>query len=119
MKDAIKLLGIVCRCRIGVPAWERKTRQKILVDLTIAANLKKAGKSDNLKDSIDYFSLEKKIRRTAEAGSFKLLERLAQVLAETTLLFDKRIRKVAVTLHKTPKVMPNTKEVIVEIQRGR
>ena len=43
MKDRLELSGVSCRCRIRVPAWERKTRQKILIDLEAEAPLRRAG----------------------------------------------------------------------------
>ncbi|PIP84536.1 MAG: dihydroneopterin aldolase [Elusimicrobia bacterium CG_4_9_14_3_um_filter_62_55] len=119
MKDRLELSGVSCRCRIGVPAWERKTRQKILIDLEAEAPLRRAGRSDDLRGSIDYHALETTLRAVAERGERKLLESLAEDLASAALAFDARITLVRIAAHKTPKLMPKTARVTVRIERAR
>lgn len=117
--DVIRLNAISCRCRIGVPAWERKNRQPIVIDAALKADLRRAGRTDDIRHSPDYFALEKLLRRAAEEGEYRLLERLAEVLAEAALKFDRRIRSVSISVRKKPELMPKTREVAVEIERGR
>lgn len=119
MKDRLELTGVLCRCRVGVPAWERKTRQRILVDLEAETPLRAAGRSDDLARSIDYHALEKKLRATAESGERRLLETLAEDLAAAALSFDRRVARVRIAVHKTPKVMPKTARVTVRVERAR
>ncbi|MFH1725715.1 MAG: dihydroneopterin aldolase [Elusimicrobiota bacterium] len=119
MADRIRINGIACRCRIGVPARERRARQRILVDAALEADLRAAGRTDSLRRSVDYHALEKLLCEEAEAGVFSILERLAEVLARAALAFDKRVRSVTIVVRKSPAAMPKTREVAVEITRGR
>lgn len=119
MNDRISLTGVSCRCKVGVPAWERKNRQGIEFDVILEADLRRAGRTDSLKHAVDYSGIEASLRKAAEGASCKLIERLAQVLAETALRCDKRIKAVTVTVRKKPAVMPKTKEVSVTICRKR
>jgi len=117
--DRIRLHGVACRCRIGVPAAERRKRQRILVDVSLGLDLRKAGQTDDLKRSVDYHALERTLRQAAESGERMLLERLAEDLARTALMFDGRVRAVTVAVRKKPAVMPQTREVAVEVRRIR
>lgn len=117
--DKIHISGISCLCRIGVPESERKTRQRILVDVRLEADLRRAGRRDDLSSTVNYQTLEDRLRRIAEEGRFKLLERLAEVLALKALSFHRRVRAVTITVHKHPAPMPGTREVAVEITRRR
>jgi dihydroneopterin aldolase len=119
MNDRLELSGVRCRCRIGVPDWERKSKQKIVLDLEAETDLEKAGRSDALEHSVDYHALEERLRAVAERGERKLLESLAEDLADTALGFDERIAVVRIAVHKFPKVMPKTERVTVRIERKR
>jgi len=117
--DRIRLEGIECRARLGVPDLERRRPQKVLVDLELELDLRRAGRSDDFKDTADYWAIEKRVRGVAENGEFKLVERLAEEIAAVALRLDRRIRGVRVAVHKTPAVMPKTREVVIELTRRR
>ncbi len=119
MNDRISLTGVSTRCKVGVPAWERKKRQEIELDVILETDLRRAGKTDALKHAVDYYGLEASLRKKAEGASFKLIERLAEVLAGTALRYDRRIKAVTLTVKKKPAVMPKTREVSVTIHRKR
>lgn len=117
--DRIWLRGVECRVRLGVPAWERKKLQKVLIDVGMELDLRAAGKSDEAGDTVDYWAVERAVRRRARTGSRRLAERLAAELARAVLGLDRRIRRVSVAVRKKPAVMPGTEEVIVEVRRVR
>lgn len=119
MTDKIWLKGIACKCRLGVPEWERKKPQKVLIDLCLEMNLRPAGRSDDFKLTADYWAIEKRVRGVAERGEFRLVERLAEEIAAVVLRLDRRLRAATVIVHKTPTVMPDTREVVIEITRRR
>lgn len=119
MTDRIHLKGVRARCRVGVPAWERRKPQRVLFDVSLAVDLARAGRTDDLRHSVDYWGLEKRLRAAAEGGEFRLLESLAETLAREALAFDRRVKEVRVSASKTPAVMPRTREVVVEIVRRR
>lgn len=119
MQDTIHINGIRLSCRVGVPAWERRKRQPISVDLVIEADLLKVGLSDDLRDAVDYQEVERRARAAAEGTSFKLLERLAEEVAQAALSTDRRIGAVRVRASKKPTLMPKVREAAVEIRRAR
>ena len=117
--DKIIINGLACRCRIGVPAEERKTKQTILIDAEFSLSLAKAGKTDDVRHAPDYHALEKALRACAEEKERKLIECLAEDLAAVALRFDKKIKETLIRVRKSPAVMPGTKNVAVEIKRRR
>ncbi len=119
MKDALQLLGVSCRCKVGVPDAERARRQGIVLDLALSVDLIPASRSDDPADCPDYHAVEIAVRDAVESGSFKLLERLAAAAAGAALACDRRIRGVEVTARKRPAVMPKTREVVVRIKASR
>ena len=117
--SALVLQGLSCRAKVGVPDWERRKRQRIVLDLTLSIDLKAAALSDDLKDSVDYWAVEKAVRAAVEGGEFKLLERLADAAMDAALACDARIRGVAVRASKRPAVMPKTEAVVVHLSKSR
>ena len=117
--DMIWLIGVECRVRLGVPDWERKKAQKIWLDIGLEVPLAEAGRSDDVRDTVDYWAIEKEARKIAESGEYRLAERLAWRVAEGVLRCDRRLRAVQITAHKRPKVMPKTREVLVTLSRRR
>ena len=119
MTDRILLEGVRCRCRVGVPAAERAKLQAIELDVALEADVRKAGQSDDLRDAVDYWTVERDVRAVVEAGTFTLLERLAETAAAAALAADRRVKAVSVRAAKRPAVMPRTRRVVVEIRRAR
>lgn len=117
--DAVWLIGVRCRCRVGVPAAERARPQTILLDVGVSADLARPGRSDRIEDAIDYHALERRLRASVEAGECLLLERLAERAADAALAFSARVRSVLVRARKRPAAMPGAREVVVEICRSR
>jgi dihydroneopterin aldolase len=118
MADTIWLNGVECRVKVGVPASERSRRQKVLVDVGIEADVREAAARDDFRLAIDYWAVEKLVRAEAEAGERALVETLAEKLA-AAVLSKTSAYSVVVRVHKTPAVMPKTREVVVEIRRTK
>lgn len=118
MSDLIWLNGVECRVKVGVPASERARRQKILVDVGLETDIRPAAARDDFRLATDYWALEKLVRAEAEAGERALVETLAERLA-AAVLKKTAVAAVVVRVHKTPAVMPKTREVVVEIRRTK
>lgn len=117
--DLIWLNGVECRCRVGVPAAERRKPQKVLVDVGLELDLEPAARGDDMRLSVDYWAVEKLVRATAEAGERALVETLASRLARELLRTQALACAVTVRVRKKPAVMPRTREVAVELRRER
>ena len=113
------LYGIECRCRVGVPAAERRRPQKILVDVGLETGIERAAAKDDFRLAVDYQAVERTVRAAAEAGERALIETLAERLAQVVLALDRRLRAVHISIRKRPRVMPKTREVVVSIVRRR
>ncbi len=117
--DKIFLSGIRCRANIGVPDWERRQPQGLLIDAEIFCDLKPAAKSDDVGLSVNYQEVERLIRRAVQSHPRKLVETLAQDLASAILHSERRAAAVLIRVRKRPKAMPQVGEVAVEIFRQR
>lgn len=99
MGDRIFIDNLRLKCRVGVTDEERLLPQEILMDITLAINLKPAGTSDNLGDTLDYKDMLRRISQFASEREFKLLEGLAEGIAALALKVD-RVEKVTVKARK-------------------
>jgi dihydroneopterin aldolase len=113
------LVGVECRCRVGVPKAERARRQKILIDVGLEVDAGAAAERDDFRKAADYWAVEKAVRAAAEAGERALLETLAERAAAAALKAAPSAAAVTVRAHKTPAAMPRTRGVFVEIRRAR
>ena len=86
--DRICIEGISVFALIGTLPHERVRRQKLLVDIEVELDLKKAAATDDLFQSVDYSEIEKRTVAIAENSSFFLLEALAGAIGEMLLSFD-------------------------------
>ena len=102
--DTILLQGIRLEGRHGASDEERSIPQLLEVDLVVEADLAAATSSDDLADTVDYGPLLEICRTTVEAGSCRLLERIAGAIAERVLTTPGvlactvRVRKLAVPI---------------------
>lgn len=115
--DQIFIRDLLVRCIVGVDERERAGKQDVLVHVTLYLDLRRAGQSDALEDTIDYRVLKKQILHMAEDSQFYLIEALAERIAGICLA-DARIDRVKVTVEK-PGALRFARTVGVEIIRGR
>lgn len=115
--DWIHIRGVRIHCVIGVYPHERDRRQDLLADIGLAVELRAAGASDRLEETVDYDALTARILLMAEASSFVLVERLATRMAEVCLETD-GVLGCRVVLEK-PGALRSARTVAVEIERWR
>ncbi len=84
----------------GVFLEEEKLGQKFYVNLILYVNTKKAGLSDDLKDTIDYKKIYDLVRYLVEEKKFKLIEALAENIAKIILDNFDLIKKIQVEVKK-------------------
>lgn len=100
---------------IGVYEFEHAYPQTLLVDLELEWNLRVAGESDLLKDTVDYAAVCERLQMYASNHRFQLIEALAERFAH--LLHDEfGIKKVSLTIHK-PSAVAEAASVGVQIER--
>ena len=115
--DKIIIRDIALRCVIGTYPEERREKQDVIVTVALHADLSRAGRSDDMADTVDYKAVKKAIIDLVEPSGFALVEALAESIADTCLAFD-GVQRVDVTVEK-PGALRFARTVAVEISRER
>ncbi len=114
--DEIRIASLELRAHIGVPAAERKKAQRLTVSLTMVPVHQFGAMDDDVVNTIDYAAVAKAIRKLAAERPRKLIETLAEEIAE--LVLDRFVcRHVALELRKY--VLPETEYVAVRLRRTK
>lgn len=101
---------------IGVYPREQSVPQTVEISLQIGLPAQNAGRSDDLRDTIDYAAVVERLRHELTSRHFGLLEALAEYIAEL-LRKDFHARWVRVSVAK-PGVMPGIRRAGILIERG-
>lgn len=115
--DKIFIRGLALRCIIGIFPEERREKQDIVINVEMRADLRVAGRSDDLNDTVDYKSIKKAILKLVEGSAFQLIESLAERIADLALANEK-VESVVVTIDK-PGALRFARASAVEITRER
>ncbi|HBC87643.1 MAG TPA: dihydroneopterin aldolase [Lentisphaeria bacterium] len=113
--DKIIIRDLKIPAIIGTYGWERKKKQNIILNIEISCDLRKAGRSDNLEDTINYKTLKKQIIDHIRKSKYFLIEKAAGAVAELCLA-TKGVKKAKVTVDK-PGALRYARSVAVEIER--
>jgi dihydroneopterin aldolase len=115
--DCLHVNGIRAYGYTGVLPEEQVLGQWFEVDLTVWLDLSKAGASDRLEETHDYCADVKTIQDLIQSAKFKLIEKLAEAIAQSVLTAD-AVEQVQVRLTKLTPPIPNfSGRVSVEITR--
>lgn len=101
---------------IGIFDWERRTRQTIILDLEMSADIARAAASDHIDDTLNYKAVAKRLVQFVGESRFQLVETLAERCAQI-IREEFGVRWVRVTLNKKGAVRDAT-DVGVIIERG-
>ena len=113
--DKIFIRDLALRCIIGLYPEERINKQDVLINVTLEADLRAAGQSDDLNDTVDYKAIKLAILDLVENSEFLLIESLAERIAAICIGADK-VQSATVTIDK-PGALRFCKSVAVEITR--
>ena len=119
--DRIELRGLRSVGTHGVLVEEQERAQPFEVDLDLDVDLRPAGVSDALADTVDYGAVADVVAATVSGSrSFSLLEALAWHVADAVLDVDRRITGVTVSLRKVrPPLAVDIDTVGVRVVRHR
>lgn len=115
--DKIYIRDLALRCIIGLYPEERKNKQDVIINIVLETDLRAAGKSDSLSDTVDYKAIKLAILNFVENSNFQLIESLAEGIAAICLK-DARVQSATVTIDK-PGALRFCRSVAVEITRKR
>jgi dihydroneopterin aldolase len=105
--DLIELRGLRVTAVVGVLPEERERAQPLELDLDVAVDLRAAGRTDDLGDTVDYGALCTVVTEIVAGAEPLLLERLATLVAEGALAADDRVRAVDVVVRKLRPPVPH------------
>lgn len=117
--DKILLQGIQFYGYHGLSAEERAVGGRYAVDIELTLDLRAAGRSDHIADTVSYSAVHRLALEIGQGRSFHLIEALAQAIAEAVLeRFP--VEEVLIRVKKQP---PPTEGILdyagVEIRRRR
>jgi dihydroneopterin aldolase len=113
--DLLLIKQLSLETSIGVFAWEKQIKRKILLDIEIAYDSTLAAASDELKDALDYDGLYEMLKALAAEKHYQLIETLANTLADA--LFEKVGRGIKLTLYK-PRALRAAEAVGLTVMRS-
>lgn len=118
MKDVILLQGIQVPAALGVTAAERRSRRPVLLDLEVEGDLRRAGGSDRIGDTLHYKRIFEVVEDVAGNHEHKLVEALADRIARAVLgKFD--AEAVTVSVRKPTPIAGVLQYAGVRIHRTR
>ncbi|MGE0643021.1 MAG: dihydroneopterin aldolase [Nitrospira sp.] len=107
------------RGRCGVTSEERMRPQLLAVDLEVDCRLDQAGRSDDLRHTIDYATVARRIIELGTEQEFRLLEAMADRFL--TALFDEfQAERISLWLRKLhPPITQITRSMGIRVDRTR
>jgi len=115
--DKIIISDLLASGVIGVKHPERDQPQDLLINLVLYVDLRKAGISDSINDTINYSTIAKMILAEISTTSFYTVEALAEYLAQFIL---EKFNPTAIKLKvEKTQVVKAARRVGVEIKRYR
>lgn len=97
--DRIRIVGLRTRTHIGCTDEERKVGQHLEADVTIALDTRIAGRTDDIKASLDYAVVAERVVAALSAREYKLLEAAAEAAADAAIACG--APKVTIRLRKS------------------
>ena len=83
--DTIVIKDLAVLCRVGVPDEERSKPQRLLITVEIGGDFSRAGASDNIEHTINYFDVSRRVIALCQEQAYRLIEKLAEDLARMVL----------------------------------
>ncbi len=100
MSDSVLLKAMEFVGHHGLSDEERAEAQVIEVDIEYELDLRPAGTSDDIADTVSYVDVFEICRNQVEEHSYHLLESLGQSIADEVLGIDRRVERVVVIVRK-------------------
>ncbi len=114
--DIIFLHDLRVDAVIGIWPWERRIRQTVVIDLEMAADIRRAAGTDSIEDTLNYKQVAKRVQQFAAGSEFQLVETLAERIADI-VLGEFGVPWVRVSVCK-PGAIRGARDVGVRIERG-
>ena len=118
--DCLTICDLEVACVIGVDGWERRSRQTLLVDVSLQMDLSRAGVSDDLAETVDYRSLCRRVVDEMSGTRYRLVEAFADHVARICLDAHEQVESATVRVRKPGALAGfGSANVAVEVTRCR
>lgn len=117
MTDQIQIKDLRLRTIIGINDDERRNLQEVLINITLYADTRPAGLSDNIADAVNYRTMTKRVIALVENSSFYLVEKMVAEIADLCLE-NPQVERVQVSVEK-PGALRFARSVGITIERSR
>ena len=114
--DTITLVDLEVHYHVGVPDAVRAPPQRVRLSIEMQRDFTRAAASDDLRETIDYYAVSRRLLAFGEGRSWKLIEKLAADIAALVLV-DFCAEEVTVEVKKF--IIPEARHVSVRLTRTR
>ena len=115
--DKVFLRDLEVEAIIGIHPWERTVRQRLVLQIEVAVDVRTAAAAEDISLTLDYSALADRVREFIRDRRFRLLETLAEETAAMIAAeFETRWLRLKVG---KPGAVARAGEVGVEIERGQ
>ena len=118
MSDIILLEGIQIPAALGVTAAERRMRRPVTLDLEVTRDLRQAGRSDDIRQTVHYERIFEVVEDVAANHEHRLVESLGERIAEA-ILAKFEVDEVLVTVRKPKPIAGVLDYAGIRIRRRR
>jgi FolB domain-containing protein len=112
----ISIVDLEVFYRVGVPDEERAQPQRLLLTVELETDFSAAAKTDFIADTINYFAVTQRLLQFGEGREWKLIEKLANDIADT-ILAEFKPQSVSVEVKKF--IIPQARHVSVALTKVR
>jgi 7,8-dihydroneopterin aldolase/epimerase/oxygenase len=113
--DTIFLSSLTVECIVGIWEWERRVKQTVIIDVEMAADIRRAAATDHIDSTIDYKKVAKRLLAFVAASQFQLVETLTERIAQI-IVTEFGVSWVRVRLNKRGAIR-NARDVGIQIER--
>jgi dihydroneopterin aldolase len=113
--DKIFLSALTTECIVGIWEWERRVKQRVVLDIEMAADIRRAAVTDRLEDTLDYKKVAKRVLAFVEASEYQLVETLTEQVAKL-IVTEFNVPWVRVKLNKQGAIR-GARDVGIDIER--
>ena len=115
--DTLIIRDMVVDMFVGIHDFEKKKKQRVVINLEIGVAPNNGGQSDDIADVLSYADVVSDIESIADDRHINLVENFAEKIADAVLKYP-QARHVQVRVEK-PDIFPHIAGIGIEITRSR